>query len=226
MPTARPAAAAAARSAALRSGPSRTASSAAPAAAAPRPAGRAPTNSRAQRAEQTRRLLLDTAQRLFASQGYDGTSLQMIADDMGVTKAAVYYYFRTKADILEALMSRPLGAIAALLDAAEQVPDRAERIRIVIGGFIDQLIGSRELAGVKYSDPVMQHHSAVLDQVTALRDRGMQVLFGDQLTPYQRVAYLTITAIGDTIPLLEALTDDEASEALRAVCFRLLADEV
>ena len=55
----------------------------------------------------------------FDDHGYDATSLQQIADAMGVTKANVYYYFRTKAAILEALLEPMAGAIGALLDAAD-----------------------------------------------------------------------------------------------------------
>src|SRR5580658_10911863 len=59
-------------------------------------------STRAVQAEQTRQQILETAQRLFAELGYDATSLQMIADEMGLTKAAVYYHFHAKSDILHA----------------------------------------------------------------------------------------------------------------------------
>ena len=53
-------------------------------------------SARAAQAERTRQQILETAQRLFTELGYDATSLQMIADEMGLTKAAVYYHFRAK----------------------------------------------------------------------------------------------------------------------------------
>lgn len=52
----------------------------------------------------TRQEILDTALELFADQGYDKTSLREIAERVGVTKAALYYHFRSKEDILVALM--------------------------------------------------------------------------------------------------------------------------
>src|SRR5699024_8871206 len=51
----------------------------------------------------TRARLLATALELFGEYGVDATSLQMIANALGVTKAAVYYHFRTKAEITEAV---------------------------------------------------------------------------------------------------------------------------
>src|SRR5207244_5820441 len=72
-------------------------------------------SSRAVQAERTRQQILETAQRLFAERGYDATSLQMIADEMGLTKAAVYYHFRAKNDILLAAMRPALLRLQAML---------------------------------------------------------------------------------------------------------------
>jgi len=48
----------------------------------------------------TRGRILEAARRRFADQGYEATSLREIAEDLGVTKAALYYHFPSKVDIL------------------------------------------------------------------------------------------------------------------------------
>ena len=58
-------------------------------------------------AAQTR--VLDAALVLIAEHGVSGTSLQMIADAMGVTKAAVYRQFRTKDEIVIAITEREMA---------------------------------------------------------------------------------------------------------------------
>lgn len=58
-------------------------------------------------AAQTR--ILDAALELISEHGAAGTSLQMIADAIGVTKAAVYHQFKTKEAIIIALTERELG---------------------------------------------------------------------------------------------------------------------
>jgi len=73
---------------------------------------------RAAQADRTRQQILETAQRLFTELGYDATSLQMIADELGLTKAAVYYHFRAKSDILHAAMLPGIRRLEALLDEA------------------------------------------------------------------------------------------------------------
>jgi AcrR family transcriptional regulator len=54
----------------------------------------------------TRERILDVALDLFTRQGFDGTSLRQIAESLGLTKAALYYHFESKDDILLALHMR------------------------------------------------------------------------------------------------------------------------
>jgi AcrR family transcriptional regulator len=63
--------------------------------------------------------ILDAALSLIADNGVGGTSLQMIADEVGVTKAAVYHQFKTKEEIVIALTERELGRLDDALEAAE-----------------------------------------------------------------------------------------------------------
>lgn len=67
----------------------------------PRPATtrRTSANTRARRSAR-RRELLDVATRLFYERGYASTTLQDIADEMGFTKAAIYYYAKNKEELL------------------------------------------------------------------------------------------------------------------------------
>lgn len=57
---------------------------------------------------------MDVALELFAEHGYEKTSLREIADRLGVTKAALYYHFRTKEDILAGIVD----TMAAPIDDA------------------------------------------------------------------------------------------------------------
>jgi AcrR family transcriptional regulator len=75
------------------------------------PAGAGPAGAPAaadfkEKDKDTRERILDVALDLFTEQGYDGTSLRQIAEQLGVTKAALYYHFESKGDILLALHMR------------------------------------------------------------------------------------------------------------------------
>src|ERR1700709_233795 len=112
-----------------------------------------PRSARAAQAEQTRAHILETAQRLFAELGYDATSLQMIADEMGLTKAAVYYHFRAKTDILHAAMQPGIQRLKVLLDEAAALRGRRARIEHLVNGFVDFLIRNRHYAVMASTDP-------------------------------------------------------------------------
>jgi len=64
----------------------------------------------------TRQRIQDVALELFAEQGYEKTSLREIAEQLQVTKAALYYHFKTKEDILVSIfedLNRPVEELIA-----------------------------------------------------------------------------------------------------------------
>jgi AcrR family transcriptional regulator len=67
-----------------------------------------------------RRDILDAAQRLVFSKGYEPMTIQDILDALGMSKGAFYHYFDSKAAVLEALISRmrddAMGVLKPLLD--------------------------------------------------------------------------------------------------------------
>ncbi|MFE7028898.1 TetR/AcrR family transcriptional regulator [Streptomyces sp. NPDC057621] len=70
--------------------------------------------SRQRRRGDTRQRIQDVAVELFAEQGYEKTSLREIAERLDVTKAALYYHFKTKEDILISLfedLTRPMDEL-------------------------------------------------------------------------------------------------------------------
>ena len=67
----------------------------------------------------TRERILDVAMDRFTEQGYEATSLREIAEALGFTKAALYYHFRSKEEILRALMEPAIGLQRRLIDGIE-----------------------------------------------------------------------------------------------------------
>ena len=64
-----------------------------------------------------------------------------------MTKANVYYYFRTKAEILEALLAPMADALDRLLDAGERLPHGAARAELMTVGFVDQVVTAHRTLG-------------------------------------------------------------------------------
>lgn len=104
----------------------------------------------------TRSRLLDIALKLFSEHGVEGTSLQMIADALGVTKAAVYYYFKTKDEIAEAVAAPTLHALEQIIEEARTKRTREAQIDHALRGFVDLIVRERLLLGLYSSDPGIQ----------------------------------------------------------------------
>ncbi|WP_171041251.1 TetR/AcrR family transcriptional regulator [Sinomonas susongensis] len=62
----------------------------------------------------TRERIQSVALRLFSEQGYEATSMRQIAEELGFTKAALYYHFESKEDIVRALLETMRGEVAEL----------------------------------------------------------------------------------------------------------------
>src|SRR6266581_35147 len=123
-------------------------------------------SARAAQAERTRQQILETAQRLFTEHGYDATSLQMIADEIGLTKAAVYYHFRAKTDILHAAMQPGIQRLEALLDEAATIRGRRARVDHLVDGFVDFLVQNRHYAAMASTDPAAKRNKLDGDVIT------------------------------------------------------------
>jgi AcrR family transcriptional regulator len=93
----------------------------------------------------TRERILDVAMDLFIEQGFDRTSLREIAGQLGVTKAALYYHFASKDDILMALHMRfhefGKDALALLTDQEPSV----ELWRELLDAMVEQMLNSRKI---------------------------------------------------------------------------------
>lgn len=178
-------------------------------------------STRAAQAERTRQQILDTAQRLFAELGYDATSLQMIADELGLTKAAVYYYFPAKSDILHAAMQPGIARLEALVDEAAAMRGRRARIEHLVNGFVDFLVQNRHYAVMAVIDPAAKRHKLTDESVT-MRKRTLTLLFGDKPTGAERLGFNAVFHIPESLPELADLTDGELRESLRTTMLHML----
>ncbi|HYA68130.1 MAG TPA: TetR/AcrR family transcriptional regulator, partial [Acidimicrobiales bacterium] len=93
----------------------------------------------------TRQRILDVALDLFTEQGFDGTSLRQIAERLGVTKAALYYHFESKDDILMALHMRLHEFGKDALSQMGEEPVTLELWGELLDQIVDQMLGQRKI---------------------------------------------------------------------------------
>ena len=178
------------------------------------------TSTRAAQAERTRQQILETAQRLFAEHGYDATSLQMIADEMGLTKAALYYHFPAKVDIRHEIIMAGVQQLKALFDEAAAIRGRRARVEHVVNGFVEFFVANR-LYALTSTDPAAKREK-LDEEPLSMRRRALELIYGDNPTATERLAFTAVSAIPGYLPELADLSDDELREALRTTILHIL----
>ena len=93
----------------------------------------------AEQSQRTRRALLDTARTIFAAQGYAAASTEEIVRRAGVTRGALYYHFRDKAALFEAVFDEVRGEYLAALRAAIAAAEGDDWQRLMTG--VDLFLG-------------------------------------------------------------------------------------
>lgn len=95
---------------------------------------------RAQRGAARMEQIRVEASRLFVEKGYDGASMQDIADAVGLTKAGIYHFVESKEDLLSIIIDEGLEALERdVLEPSRAVKDPAERLATWIRLHVDNI---------------------------------------------------------------------------------------
>ncbi len=111
-------------------------------------------------AEVRRNEILDAAEELFGSKGFDQTSTGDILDRVGIARGTLYYHFRSKEEILDAMIARMADRLIA--DAAKVAEDRSmpllERLpKTVLALNVDSSIGEEVMQQVHRPQNALLH---------------------------------------------------------------------
>lgn len=114
--------------------------------------------------------IVDAAAHLFSEQGYAATSIQDIADSVGLLKGSLYHYIHTKEDLLEAVIQEAHHHTASLgLEALEVEGDALEKLRYVVRRHLSGAAGNLAKVRVFYRESKFLPPDR-LEQVLASRD--------------------------------------------------------
>jgi AcrR family transcriptional regulator len=114
----------------------------------------------------TRTRIRQVALELFAEQGYDKTSLREIAERLDVTKAALYYHFKSKEDIVRSLVEDYFGQIDALITWARTQPHTAPTRREILRRYVAIVAEGSD------AFRMLQQNQAAVHTLAAAKGRG------------------------------------------------------
>lgn len=157
----------------------------------------------------THERILRAALELFLEHGYGATSLREIAERLGFTKAALYYHYRAKDDLLLELLRPLLDALDELLTPATTVPDRRQQ-RAVLSAYLETCLEHRRLVRFVARDVSALNQPQLHDRVEGQNRRLKALLTGPDPDPADTVR--ASSAIGAIWRPLVYLTDIELEE--------------
>jgi TetR/AcrR family acrAB operon transcriptional repressor len=125
-------------------------------------------------AEATRRSLLDAAEHVFHARGVAGTSLQHIAEAAGVTRGAVYWHFKDKAELFNAMMDRVCLPFEESTEALERAGahEALDQLRSRLALVLERM---SEDAQVRRVFEIAMQKVEYNDELTRVRERRLKV---------------------------------------------------
>jgi AcrR family transcriptional regulator len=175
----------------------------------------------------TRSRVQKVALELFAEQGYEKTSLREIAERLGVTKAALYYHFKSKEDIVHSFTDDYFAGLDHLLDWAKEQPRTDEARREILDRYVSVVLASSEVfrfleqnrASVQSMEAGKERFARARLRLEALVD----VLVGAGAPLRDRVRATTaVLAVGATCMFFLEQVNDR--DKLRAIVLEMATD--
>ncbi|MET8252898.1 helix-turn-helix domain-containing protein [Micromonospora sp. NPDC005197] len=176
----------------------------------------------------TRERIKAVALELFTEQGYEKTSLREIAERLNVTKAALYYHFKSKDDIVASFVEDRLDQMDALTAWADSQPATLATRRALISRYADTMFGGDMPSVMRF----FEQNQTVLKSLSSgqqMRGRMMRLASalcrGDDSPAAQLRATLSLFAVHTSWFAVRApgITDAERRRLALEVADELLA---
>jgi len=151
-------------------------------------------------AQETRHAILDAAELVFQENGVSHTSLAEIATAAGVTRGAIYWHFRNKADLFDAMIQRvfdPLEAKLAELQA-DDLENPLDTLRAIAVYFLDRVAADPRYLRVL---EIAWHKCEYVGEMATIRDNHLEC--GNQYLALNEAAFRLARERGYVPPTLD-----------------------
>ena len=176
--------------------------------------------------EERKNEILDTAEALFSEKGYEKTSIQAILDRVKIAKGTFYYYFKSKEEVMDAILQRYNEKLITRAWAAanqENIPVQMKLFQTIGALHLDEAEGKEILEEIHKPDNVKMHQRILvmlLKEVTpiigkVIRDGVKEGIFDTQYpdeTAELLLVYIQTVLDDDMIPM----TAEEKTQRMQA----------
>ena len=117
----------------------------------------------------TKELMLDAAEALFAEHGYEGTTTRMLAKEAGVNIAMVSYYFGSKEKLFEALVESRAGVLRdKLISLTERDIDPWTKIELIVDYYVERILSNRNFHRILQREMTLQQRPELNQSISKI----------------------------------------------------------
>lgn len=122
--------------------------------------------------------IIDTAEKLFAERGFDGTSVRDIADEAGINVAMISYYFGSKEKLMEALFELRVGSVIIRVESLikDESLSPIEKVNMLIDEHIDRVLQKQCFHKVMMGVLVTNKNPAILEAANSVKIRNAAII--------------------------------------------------
>lgn len=122
----------------------------------------------------TKSAIRETAIRLIAAKGFEQTSLREVADEVGITKASLYYHYASKVDLLVAIVDPVLDEMRSVAAEIENLDHSPDNVRRVLSRYTTGLVRHRD-EGILFVRDAVAIVNAIGDRYPAIIGLSQQL---------------------------------------------------
>lgn len=122
--------------------------------------------------------ILTISEKLFASRGFDGTSIRDIAEEAGVNIAMISYYFGSKEKLMESIFKERTNQIRLRLESLlkDETLTPFEKIWIVVDEYAEKVIQKQQFNKIMYVEQMLGKNSEILSLIRDLKRQNTELI--------------------------------------------------
>lgn len=122
--------------------------------------------------------IIETAERLFARKGFDGTSVRDIAEEAGINVAMISYYFGSKEKLMEAIFEAKIGRVQVRVEELlkDDKISPIQKVNILIEEHIDRVMKSQQFYRIMICEQASNSNPAIMAKIKTLKLRNAELI--------------------------------------------------
>lgn len=122
--------------------------------------------------------IIEAAEHLFATKGFEGASVRDIAEAAGVNIAMISYYFGSKEKLMEALFEERTSHVRLRVEALlkDNSLEPFQKVEALVDDYVERILGSQQFHKIIVCEQVINKNPVILKAVLQLKKKNMEVI--------------------------------------------------